>query len=273
MPTITDKSMEIPGNDGMYFFGAYHKQKQFNINIAFDSLTEKQLRTLRQVFNGKEVGELIFDELPFKAYSAKITGTPQIKAICFDDVDEKGNYSRVYRGEGTLTFTCYLPYSYTPNWVWDWKDAQKKELIQREADGKVLTNYNQEIYTNKGDWKGSYGLFDNEPQELINNGDLPAPFKVNLAAVTAGTKINIANNEIVVLEDCADFVWDSKTGMVSGYVNFPLPLIGGEFRPIQYSGQSCGAIPANGISQIAEMTKEDKVTSVLNNIEYSLWYY
>ena len=41
MPTITDKSMEIPGNDGMYFFGAYHKQKQFNINIAFDSLTEK----------------------------------------------------------------------------------------------------------------------------------------------------------------------------------------------------------------------------------------
>ena len=39
-PTLTENTMDIPGNDGMYFFGTYHKQKTFSINIAFDSMTE-----------------------------------------------------------------------------------------------------------------------------------------------------------------------------------------------------------------------------------------
>ena len=266
MPTITDKSMEIPGNNGMYFFDSYHKQRQFNINIAFDSLTEKQLRTLRQLFNGKEPSELIFDELPFKAYSAKITGTPQIKALCFDEVDEQGNCFRVYRGEGTLSFTCYLPYAYTPNWVWDWKNAEKKELIQKAADGKILTNYNSEIYTNKQEWEGAYGLFDSKPSELINGGDISAPFKVTLNSVAANTTLRVADNEIVILEDCTDFIWDSQTGMVSGQV-------GGSYRPIHYSGLSCGTIPPNGISQVVEMVNKNETINILDNIEYNLWYY
>lgn len=257
----------------MYFFDSYHKQRQFNINIAFDSLTEKQLRMLRQLFNGKEPGELIFDELPFKAYSAKITGTPQIRALCFDELDEQGKYVRIYRGEGTLNFTCYLPYAYTPNWVWDWKDAKKKELIQKTADGKILTNYNSEIYINKNEWGGAYGLFNSKPTELINSGDIAAPFKVILSSITANTTLRVADNEIVILEDCADFVWDSQTGMVSGYVEFPLPQVGGEYRPIQYSGLPCGTIPPNGISQVAEKINGDETISIIDNIEYNLWYY
>lgn len=58
-PAITDKTMDIPGNDGMFFFNSFHKQRQFSINIAFNHLTETKLRELRRWFNGKEVGELI----------------------------------------------------------------------------------------------------------------------------------------------------------------------------------------------------------------------
>jgi hypothetical protein len=39
-PTLTDKTAEVPGGDGMYYFGTTHKQRDFNISFAFDSLTE-----------------------------------------------------------------------------------------------------------------------------------------------------------------------------------------------------------------------------------------
>ena len=124
-PTLTDKTAEIPGGDGMYFFNTYHKQKQFTINIAFDSLTETQLRTLRQVFDGKDIHDLIFDELPDRVYHAKVTSNPNIKYIPFDVHDTPGTSSNtgasvaqsaathvVYKGEGTIQFTCYDPYAY-----------------------------------------------------------------------------------------------------------------------------------------------------------------
>jgi hypothetical protein len=88
--------------------------------------------------------------------------------------------------------------------VWDWKNKEKKELIQKTADGKILTNYNSEIYTNKKEWENAYGLFNNKPTELINSGDIPAPFKVALNSVAANTTLRVADNEIVILEDCID---------------------------------------------------------------------
>ena len=273
-PTITDKTLENPGNDGTYFFGSYHKLKQFNINIAFDSLTEKQFRTLRQVFNGKEPGELIFDELPFKAYLAKITGNPQLKALCFDESDALGNIKRIYKGEGTLQFTCYLPYAYTPDWVWDWENPLVKDkVIQKKADGRVLSNYNKEIYKNKSEWAQGFGLFEKAPTVLVNNGDIAAPFKVELPNMTAGTLLQVANNEITVLEDCANFIWDSRTGMVSGEVYVSSTSYERYRRPIQYSGLSCGTIPENGIEQIAQKTIEGATSSIFENIIYQLWYY
>ena len=35
-PTMTDKTAEVPGGDGMYYFGTHHKQKDFNISFASD---------------------------------------------------------------------------------------------------------------------------------------------------------------------------------------------------------------------------------------------
>jgi hypothetical protein len=57
---------------------------------------------LVKTFNGKEVQELVFDELPFKAYDAKVTGTPTFKFIPFDTSN-----GTTYSGEGTINFTCY----------------------------------------------------------------------------------------------------------------------------------------------------------------------
>lgn len=287
-PTITDKSMEIPGNDGMYYFNSFHKQRQFTINIAFRDLTETNLRRLRQLFNGKEVGELIFDETPYKAYAAKITGTPTIKAICFDETKSGGGLERIYRGEGTLQFTCYQPYACTPDWVWvkDGSTFTKSGKCKYDSnyvngttiDGRLLSQYGDEAYQTKNEWGNASGLFGSTNEQgdvrnvpastasyVINHGDVPAPFVAKLSSVSENTTLRVGEYEIKVLEGCDNFEWDSRTGMVSGEVN----ITGSSTkvrRPIDYSGTSCGAIPATG-TQITLFGLR------ASQVQYKFWYY
>ena len=112
-PTLTDKTAEVPGGDGMYYFGTTHKQRDFNISFAFDSLNEVQLKELKKWLNGKEMGDLWFQEAPYKVWTAKPAGNSSIKYIPFDDE----NGQRVYKGEGTVQFVAYWPYAHTPDFV------------------------------------------------------------------------------------------------------------------------------------------------------------
>ena len=107
LPTIKDKTVQVPGRDGTYYFGSEFTQRQFTINYAFDDLTEQEFRTLKQHFGKKEIRPLVFDERPDRAYSAKVTGTASIKHIPFDGTDGKV----IYKGEGTIQFTCYYPFA------------------------------------------------------------------------------------------------------------------------------------------------------------------
>ena len=104
--SFQDTTVQIPGGDGLYYFRTNYTSSAFNISIAFDSLTDAQLRNLRKVFSANAMGPLIFDEWDYKAYSVKIQSPPQLKYICFD---EGGN--RVYKGEGTINFVSYYPYA------------------------------------------------------------------------------------------------------------------------------------------------------------------
>lgn len=60
--TFNDKTADIPGGDGQYYFGTLHKNRTFTVNFAFDELSEGDFNNLFVVFNGKEIKELIFDE-------------------------------------------------------------------------------------------------------------------------------------------------------------------------------------------------------------------
>lgn len=109
IPQLSDKTIDVPGREGQYFFNSQHKTKQFNLSIAFDSLTEQQYQEMRKWLDGKNIHDLIFDETPYKVYSAKVTGSPQLKTVCFNQ-----NGIRIYKGEGNIQFTCYYPYAHTP---------------------------------------------------------------------------------------------------------------------------------------------------------------
>lgn len=166
--TMTDKTVDVPGGDGQYYFGTTFKNRTFTVNYAFDMLTEAKIRTLKEVFCGDGIHDLVFDERPYVAWSAKVTGTASMKHLCFEEDGQ-----RVYKGEGSITFTCYYPYGHTPRklWikerVWDYnankyatdeKGSPIYATTYREMDGKILHNYTSDFYPNKEQWAMNNGF-------------------------------------------------------------------------------------------------------------------
>ena len=84
-PEAEDLTIEIPGNEGSYYFDSYFQPRNFSISIAFDSMTEAQFRKMRRLFGTKKICELIFDERPYKVYMAKVASPIQLSYICFDE--------------------------------------------------------------------------------------------------------------------------------------------------------------------------------------------
>ena len=167
LPTIQDKTLQVPGGDGTYYFGSFYTQRQFSIQFAFEDLTEQEFTEFKNWIGDKEIHELIFDELPYKAYQAKITGTATIKHIPF----EEGVTNRIYKGEGSIQFTAYYPY------------AKSKFKFLNECEA-----------VNKNEWAAASGLKESNPDGLItfdslinqnkmwiyNPGDIEANFQMRL---------------------------------------------------------------------------------------------
>lgn len=163
LPTMQDKTVQVPGGDGTYYFGSYYTQRQFNVSFAFDSLTEKQVAELKSHFGDKKIYELIFDETPYKVYRAKVTGTATIKYVPFNEGEER---ERIYKGEGNIQFTCYFPFAKSKyKWLDESTDANKDEWA---AASRMK------------DKQGNYNIYNNGVILLDNPGDLEADFLLTL---------------------------------------------------------------------------------------------
>ena len=157
LPTMQDKTAQVPGGDGTYYFGSYYTQRQFTVNFAFDGLNEQEFERLRNHFGDKKVHDLIFDERPYKAYSAKVTGNATIKYIPFNE----GMTGRVYKGEGSLQFTCYNPFA---------------RSVFKELSGQNFGNIDE--------WKEASGILEslNKTEIPLSNPDKSNAFDVSLAS-------------------------------------------------------------------------------------------
>ena len=252
-PDMNDITADNPGGEGMYYFGSRHKSRKFSIDFAFDHLTEQQMRDWKRFCSNKELSDLIFDEEPYKVYTAKITGAPILKTIPFNE-----NGERIYKGEGTLEFTCYWPYAHTP----DENTKVSTRLFANgkfDADGKLLDNYLDFLYATKSQWSPTSGITTHTAG--MNPGDVPAPFVYSLdGEVKEETEITIDDLKITIGQDTYNLKWDSKTGIVSGTTSSdPASLR----KPIVYSGNSLGGIPVGGTTTLPQT----------GTLTYHYWYY
>ena len=231
VPTTQDKTVQVPGGDGFYYFGSDYTQRQFSINIAFDELTEKQFRELQQVFGTKELGKLVFDERPYKYYMVK-SSKPQLKYICFGKDGE-----RIYKGEGTLTFTAYYPFAKSV-----FKFLEKE--IEKETGKEVYVL--RKTYSNIEEWAEASGMKaqgtldkvptneDNEPIPgdilVYNAGDLETDFilkfngapgdaiNIELSQQNVGNKKAFLNLKKFGLKNTdTGFQINTKTNLIEGF--------------------------------------------------------
>lgn len=172
LPTMQNKTAQVPGGDGTYYFGSYYTQRNFNLKLAYDSLTEEDMREIRQWLGDREVHALVFDEEPYKTYYAKCDNAPKFQYICFDE-----NGARVYKGEADLSFVCYEPFGHCLNTkkylnqfsdanVDEWKDASKllaarvvgAKTYDAENSADILLYNGGDVDTNICAYYGSIAL-------------------------------------------------------------------------------------------------------------------
>lgn len=181
MPSPEDVTLDIPGGDGQYYFGSTFKNQEIQVDVAFDDIDEPTWRKMSQIFSTDKPQDLVFDELPFKTYKAKLKAKPNFKFICFYDKERE---QRVYKGEGQLSFICYYPYAfcfnkyvvraadnyYTPHPARLLGDVNESPYGKKKLP-KQRTYLETEHYNTEGNmytpWQGGFPTL-----EQVQNGEL-----------------------------------------------------------------------------------------------------
>lgn len=239
-PQLQDKTADIPGADGQFYFGTQHKTQSFTINFAFERLSVTDIRDLKKAFSGKDLKELIFSESvtydtegkpdTWKIYMAKVTSQPTIKYLTFDE-----NGVEVYKGEGSVQFTAYWPYC--------------RDNTQTPKGNKTATADEQT---------------ETVITDIDNIGDIPTHF-VFSSTVDGISKIQWEDDKDQVLctiEGTNIRTWDSKTGIIKDSSNI-----------ISYTGDGLFNIPVGTDYKIIITHSAQKPIKNTFTIQYYNWYY
>ena len=118
--TVKDTYVSIPQVEGKVLTNTKITQKEFNLSFAYDGLTEERLNKLQKLLRPLNPSRLIFDEEPYKVYTAIVSAPPTLEYIPFDD----GKGGTIYKGEGSIRFVCYDPLARNQNFNEDYKEVE-----------------------------------------------------------------------------------------------------------------------------------------------------
>lgn len=110
LPPLQDKVAQVNGRDGAVYFGSQYNTRPIKVPVAFDNMTEESFNQLKKLLQDKKPKYLWFDETPYKQWLVKAANAQNFKWICFDE-SRNGKEKRIYKGEGTLEFSCFSPYA------------------------------------------------------------------------------------------------------------------------------------------------------------------
>lgn len=260
LPASTDKTVQIPGGDGTYYFGSNYTQRQIPISIATDELTETQFRQLKQWLGDKQIHPLVFDEAPYKTYMVKTSSIPTLKFICFDNITKNNGeivVNRVYKGEGSLQFIAYFPFARcTKKYLSEYTDSNKEEWAS--ASG---------LLTTQGGYDGTGAEIN-----LYNPGDVETDFFAYYARTSLKrlTKIYINSNIL-------NFDFSNNDNVIDTYIriNSKANLIEGCNENFKPTGTLYNKFITSG-DFFKIPTGENQLLSVGANcvkIEYDYLYY
>lgn len=138
LPSIKTTTATIHGMDGAVEATSHYSTNDITIHFAFKGLSERQVNLIKSLLNDKQIHPLLFDELPYIIYYAKVTGLSTCKRMVFDD-----NGSKVYNGEGTLYFVCDYPFGksryeylsdYDLHTVPEWVSPQDRAITEVKTE-------------------------------------------------------------------------------------------------------------------------------------------
>ena len=199
LPTQQNRTVNIPGRDETYFFGSDSTQKQFNIAFAFDNMTQSQLNTLRELFGGKEIRELEFDEREKIIWKAKVSSS-SIKYIPFEN--------GIYKGEGSVSFVCYQPFGLETISTKCTFDADEKHTLALEITNTTNFELDWELLV-PGFPKQIKLDLQREEYEILNLSDDQT--RESIISYAGDVSLEFPYNST----DCGLY-FDSKTGLVRG---------------------------------------------------------
>lgn len=249
-PSFQDQTGEVAGANKIYYFGTNERERKFEINIAFDSLSEINLRTLAGTFAPAEIGALIFDELPYKVYYAKLKDAPKFSVLTFMNK----NGAREYKGEATLNFVCYDPQAY----------SRFKFLDQYNMANIPIWSTNE---GNKSEWDTSSRLLSTQSTidkwfyninsvTVYNPGDKEAPFKIYIQGVyNSGTGKYDYDFKLAITGTARQLIIQGSSNYAIICVDMGAHLtIGCDTSSIIYAQDSNGVFYKNGLNYLLRTT-------------------
>lgn len=183
LPTLKNTTTDVPGMEGTLYFGTQKTTRSFQVDMAFDSLTEEDIRDIREWLTGAH--SLVFDERPYIQYMCILNSAPQLKYLTFEE-----NGERIYKGELSVNFVSYLPYGYS---------IDKKKFIDDFLDENFeeWSNASHLAYKNfyEGETLHTYDKFEGNNVYVYNGGDIEADY-VLTCYFTEGVTAKISMNDI-----------------------------------------------------------------------------
>lgn len=183
LPTLKNTTADVPGMEGTLYFGTQKTTRSFQIDMAFDSLTEEDIRDIRKWLTGAH--SLIFDERPYIQYMCMLNSAPQLKYLTFEE-----NGERIYKGELSVNFVSYLPYGYSidgKKFIDDFLDENFEEWSN--ASHLAYKNFYEDETLH------TYDKFEGNNVYVYNGGDIEADY-VLTCYFTEGVTAKISMNDI-----------------------------------------------------------------------------
>ena len=210
IPGISDSSEEVPGGNGVYYFGSKFNSRDFDINIAYDEITESDKRAIKLwLYPDHDLHPLIFDERPYITYWVKLSKNPQFSELCFDN---KKTGERTYKGEAQLSFTAYMPFGVATekeldNSIYDkYNNIDQWASASRLLSSTELAGMNKFISKTAGAECQIYNAGDTEVDWILEFTHNPAGITLSNWSTTTGTgyvaveKITDDKNYVIFIE-------------------------------------------------------------------------